>query len=304
MAITIADGFNVTTGLPIDSRFVVADLTARNALNSLVRYRGLKTFVIADQTTYCLKAGITNGDWVSEGSGGALTPLVDVRAGNGVLTAFTLSVDPGTAENVAAYIDGVRQTPGTDYSISTTTLTFAFAPYNGAVILLVSGGVTTVNVPAIGSVTQASKEIRQVGTTVGAGGIAKSLTCGSYSYSNTAEQDITNLTVTITTLGNPVEIDLIPDETNSTSSVEVYVSSPGFPHGNVNLYRGATYKGKLPIAPHAASGAFRITLPPGVIRFHDHPPAGTHTYKLTANTGSGSTTTINIEKCKLRAYEI
>lgn len=138
---------------PLDDSFIQADLTARDAIVSGIRYDGMLVYVVADQTMYQLQGGITNGDWYAAGGGGGgSAPVVDLDTGDGVLTDFTLTQDPGNEDNVAAYIDGVRQSTA-EYSVSGTTLTFGFAPYNGASLMFVTGGVTVVNVPADDSVT-------------------------------------------------------------------------------------------------------------------------------------------------------
>lgn len=78
-------------------------------------------------------------------------------SGNGVTTAFTLSSTPGSLGSIEAFIGGVRQAPGTDYTwTSGTTLTFTSAPPAGTNNVFVrwinTHGITT---PADGSVTPA-----------------------------------------------------------------------------------------------------------------------------------------------------
>lgn len=51
--------------------------------------------------------------------------------GTGAQTAFTLSSDPGNINNLDIAISGVTQTPGADYTLSGTTLTFLSAPPAG-----------------------------------------------------------------------------------------------------------------------------------------------------------------------------
>ena len=71
MGIVLGSQFDVQTALPLDSRLVVADLTARNALAALVRYEGMIVYVLSEQKNYQLIGGITNGNWQeSSGSGG------------------------------------------------------------------------------------------------------------------------------------------------------------------------------------------------------------------------------------------
>lgn len=72
MGIVLGSNFDVQTALPLDARTVVADATARDAIDSLIRYEGLTVYVVADATNYQLVGGITNGDWVElAGAGGA-----------------------------------------------------------------------------------------------------------------------------------------------------------------------------------------------------------------------------------------
>ncbi len=66
-------------------------------------------------------------------SGTAVTS--DAFSGNGVLTAFTLSVAPAHANGLLVTLDGVVQRPTTDYTVASTTLTFITAPPNGANIV-------------------------------------------------------------------------------------------------------------------------------------------------------------------------
>lgn len=71
MGIVLGSNFDVQTALPLDSRTVVADLTARDAINSLQRYQGLIVYVVDIQKNFQLIGGITNFDWQElSGSGG------------------------------------------------------------------------------------------------------------------------------------------------------------------------------------------------------------------------------------------
>lgn len=53
---------------------------------------------------------------------------------NGSTTAFTLANTPAQASTVIVYLDGLRQKPTTDYSISTNTITFVTAPASGQTV--------------------------------------------------------------------------------------------------------------------------------------------------------------------------
>src|SRR5210317_220642 len=61
----------------------------------------------------------------------------DVRSytGNGTLTDYTVS-SGADVENVLVFVNGVYQRPTTDYTVSSTTLTFGTAPANGDAITI------------------------------------------------------------------------------------------------------------------------------------------------------------------------
>ena len=61
----------------------------------------------------------------------------DNYTGDGVITSFTLSIDPSVRQNTFVYIDGVYQQKDT-YTTSGTTLTFSTAPFSGASIEVMS----------------------------------------------------------------------------------------------------------------------------------------------------------------------
>ena len=88
--INVYTNFNINAPLPIDTRMVVADTTARN--NIVWKYEGLSVYVISDQTNYQLRSG----NWVSI-STSAYT------AGTGLtLTGNTFSHDPHTGDVIGA----------------------------------------------------------------------------------------------------------------------------------------------------------------------------------------------------------
>lgn len=62
--------------------------------------------------------------------------IVNIANGNGVQTAFVLSQDPVSVNNLDVSIDGVVQTNGVDFTLAGTTLNFASPPPNLSVILV------------------------------------------------------------------------------------------------------------------------------------------------------------------------
>jgi hypothetical protein len=90
-----------------------------------------KKFYINDSGTIKeIGGGTTSGDSSSPLSG-------DVRGytGDGSTTGFTVT-SGATVENVLVFLNGVFQRPTTDFSVSSTTLTFGTAPVNGDIITI------------------------------------------------------------------------------------------------------------------------------------------------------------------------
>lgn len=74
--IPLASSFNVTAGLPLDQRQVVADLTARDLIDSGVRWQGMIVYVISTQLYYLLAGGTANANWtVLSGTPPGTTPI-------------------------------------------------------------------------------------------------------------------------------------------------------------------------------------------------------------------------------------
>ena len=64
----------------------------------------------------------------------AVSMFLDIFAGDGSTTAFTLSNNAAT-NDVFVFYNGVAMRPTTDYAISGATLTFTFAPVNGSELM-------------------------------------------------------------------------------------------------------------------------------------------------------------------------
>jgi hypothetical protein len=72
MGINLGSNFDVQTALPLDSRDVVADLTARDAIVSGRRFIGMSVHCLSDSKNYQLVGGIANANWKEfAGSGGS-----------------------------------------------------------------------------------------------------------------------------------------------------------------------------------------------------------------------------------------
>lgn len=66
--IVLGSQFSLQTALPLDDRQKVADTTARDAINSGVRWEGMTVYVVASAASFTLIGGIANSNWVQVGS--------------------------------------------------------------------------------------------------------------------------------------------------------------------------------------------------------------------------------------------
>lgn len=158
---------NVTT---VATNIANVNTTATNIVNvnafSNVYYGPSATNPTARQNSTPLQNGdlyfntvasvmrVYNGVAWADVAQGVSTPYATF-SGNGSQTAFTLSSAPGSLGSVEVYISGVRQVPGTDYTISGATLTFTSAPPSGTSNIFTRWISTqAINVPADGSVSE------------------------------------------------------------------------------------------------------------------------------------------------------
>lgn len=74
-------------------------------------------------------------DWLQFAPKGSLVYVVDdLGPGDGTTVAFTMSTAATGNAQVQVFVDGVYQTPTTNYGVSGTTLTFTSAPPLGTTI--------------------------------------------------------------------------------------------------------------------------------------------------------------------------
>lgn len=92
MPINIIDNFKVNISKPIDTRLVVADLVARNAISFL--YDGLKVFQQDDRRTYTWNSGSSNWSFDNDNLGDGYIPKFSP-------IGFTNSVIFATASNIS-----------------------------------------------------------------------------------------------------------------------------------------------------------------------------------------------------------
>ncbi len=143
-------------------------------------------------------------------------------------------------------------------------------------------GVTTAKL-ADGAVTQAKRAARTAGT--GAGQISISSSSGTFSSTSATYVDVTNLSVSLTTLGGAVKLMLQSDGAAATAELD----SGGI--ARVAFLRGATQLSEEFVGS---------TMGPNGVSFVDIPSAGTYTYKVQVKTNS----TVYASNMKLVAYEL
>jgi hypothetical protein len=76
MGISLGSSFTRTAAIPLDDSFTVIDDTARDAIDSGIRYQGMLVYVTSTETMWQLQGGITNSDWAEAGGGGVGPPTV------------------------------------------------------------------------------------------------------------------------------------------------------------------------------------------------------------------------------------
>lgn len=113
--------------------------------------------------------------------------------------------------------------------------------------------------PSISYSVNSLKTVTSNGSNPGAGGVSVSSTSGNFSTSSTSYVSVTNLSVTITTTGNPIKIAIIEDGSNN--AVTPLVAT--YPDGPILLRNGSKIA-------YAQSG----------LAFVDCVSAGTYTYSV------------------------
>ena len=99
----------------------------------------------------------------------------DIMTGDGSDTTLTLTDTPGSTNNVLVFLDGIRQTPVTDYTVMGRTLTFTTAPEAGVLVVALTGSASSID-PKMGSVTSSKIVDGMVGDAKIAGMAASKLT--------------------------------------------------------------------------------------------------------------------------------
>lgn len=301
MGITLGSNFTVNTGLPLDDRTVVADLTERDALDLGRRYEGLEVFVRTELKTYQLQGGIGNVNWVeSGGSGGGAVINVDTFTGDGTITTFTLSDDPVSIENTTVFVDGVYQKKTDAYTLVGLDIVFSEAPPQNTLdpnnIEVIYTTPTTPLVIPDGSITNdklaagidgsklANGTITddKLGFTIGgSSGVSPSIG-STFATSSGTFSTVTNLSVTLTTGARPVLLMLDSPTPVSLGAISSsYTVGAGT--GILRFLRDGNYVNEVLV--YAGQGPCQIFTAIDLSAV-----AGAHTYTVQVRVVSGSMT--------------
>ena len=139
-------------------------------------------------------------------SSSLLNPTVNSFTGDGTTTSFTLSLPPASANTVVVTVNGITQSPVTNYSTNNTSLVFTSAPSNASVIRAVQQAmIGTSIVPIDGSVTTSKlgSSLTLSGNTSFSGAISgTSATLSSLTASSAVATDASKGLVSVTNTGS------------------------------------------------------------------------------------------------------
>lgn len=154
-------------------------------------------------------------------------------------------------------------------------------------------------------ITQAKLEVRTTGTTVSAGGIALSASSGNFSNSSATLVAVTNMNVTITTLGSPVKVFTMPDGSTNPSELGWFRASAAAPvQMRFALFRNGTQITMSQMYLDSAANTSTYSGTP-YYEFTDVVSAGTYLYDFrVANTSGVATAAAIAHYMKLGAYEL
>jgi hypothetical protein len=142
------------------------------------------------------------------------------------------------------------------------------------------------------TVAQGNLALRATGTTVAAGGVATSSSCGSFTTTGTGLTTITNFSLTITTTGRPVVIGVQGAPGLAAYPAGAYAEVSGGTAALVVPYRGTTPVCTYQLISFSSSPPSIAQYLPGIIGI-DFPAAGTYTYTIQVNNVGGGTTSIS-----------
>lgn len=127
---------------------------------------------------------------------------------------------------------------------------------------------------------------------------------GSFSTTSASYVGVTNLSVSITTTGNPVRLSL-SSVSAGTCSVSFTAGLSTAQSGYVLFLKDASSISEMVQSLNSSTAqTFSLGLPGSVYSYVDSPSSGTYTYKVQAKVTGGGSPSIGISNCILTAREL
>lgn len=315
-------GLNISTDLPYNNNNAISLRTVRFTPNPTIGASDLNAAFVNGVDLYYVDGNgnqvrITQSGAVA-GTPGSIANLVSPASASYVSASskFVWQAAANTAadtdmrnvilRNSTASSKGLTLQPptamGSDYSItlpalpgSTNIMTMDVSGNMGAVTNVDNSTLQIVsNVISVKKVTPA--QFGPVGQQV-------SSSSGSFITASTSYVDVTNLTVTITTFGNPIMLFL----QSSAISADGLQITPSTTQGifGISFVRGSTrLSDVLAGGANSTSNQESLNYPPGQFLFLDVVAAGTYTYKVQGKVGSSGLQSLAVNGVSLVAYEV
>ncbi len=162
-------------------------------------------------------------------------------------------------------------------------------------------------ITSTGSNAISAARTRATGTTVAAGGVGISSSCGFFQVTTSIATDVTNLSVTITTSGRPVFVGLVADGTSNVSYMGCFANTSVTQiAAYFSILRGASLISENLVEFQAGTSSIQWIsyVPCSSLSYIDAVAAGTYTYKIQVRNTGGTGTTVAVGWSKLVAYEL
>lgn len=135
-----------------------------------------------------------------------------------------------------------------------------------------------------------------------------SSSCGNFSTASASYTDVTNLSVTITTSGNPVRLMLVPDGSGTVATITAQNTTAGQNAiVDISFNRAGSTISENQFAWQSTGVtilALNYAVGVSTHAYFDPVSAGTYTYKVQIRTTGGAGTSVQLNNAKLVAYEI
>lgn len=286
-------GLNINTALPFNNNQATGlQASVYSAQASLATL--LATYVIGNDLYYNDGAGnvirVTSGGAVNATSSGISSGTASAAFSAGVLVVNSGSNTPANIQGASILLG--NNTTGSNYL--TLSPPSAMASNISQTLPTIPGSKSYITMDSSGNMSTALPY---------AANKVISASSGVYSTASTSLTAVTNMSVSITTTGNPVMLYLQDDGSLSGNGSNVSVSSTNgiLTYGNFAWFRGSTQLTQMQIVPQNSASGY--PMPAGNLLFMDSPAAGTYTYTLKVKC-SGSSTGIQVYYQNMVAYEL